>query len=94
MVLKALATQHFFLLNRLLFEKIESLHKTRVIPADVDAFMEPRLDYQLDSVESALQKLSEQFQRFRENNSVLIAEKNTAVKHTVALAKICFLLCQ
>lgn len=71
---------------RLLFEEINKVSGTKVVPADVDAFMDSDLGYQLDGVEEALKKVSDQFQRFRDNNSNLLAEKNIA-KEEIAVVR-------
>lgn len=65
---------------RFLNEEIGKLPGGKVIRGDPNTFLESSKIYHLDRVEEALQKLYEQFLKFKQNNFDLMSQKNSAVK--------------
>ncbi|KAK2196427.1 bifunctional ATPase [Babesia duncani] len=64
---------------RMLYDEIAKLPNTRIEKNHIDSFLEYDSAYRLDQVEESLQKLYDQFVKFKENNDLLKNELEDAL---------------
>jgi V-type H+-transporting ATPase subunit a len=65
---------------RFLFDELSKIPGTELKKNQIQTFLECDGEFKLDSVESGLKKLYDQFMRFKDNNAVLLEQLNAAVE--------------
>jgi len=65
---------------RFLKDEIEKVPGTEITSRNLDNFLEHADDYKLDDVEGELKTIYKNFTRFKENNSTLVEDRNSALE--------------
>ncbi|EAN32084.1 V-type ATPase 116kDa subunit family protein [Theileria parva strain Muguga] len=76
---------HMERMIRVLYEEIAKLPNSKIVRHNIDNFLEHDNMYRLDQVEESLVKLYDQFQMFKENDSLLRRERDEALSEYYVL---------